>query len=320
MRTLLPLEEIAAWGIQMLQHQLSNFNRDLIAGEHQQLWSELQKLLKNTPKESKENLLLKKQFLLKQYPALQVNIEFLDLVISHYIDLLTGSISILNLLFANGNFDFISRLYESNPTSAYYNKLMAMIIAEQVKANASILELGAGIGGTTRQLLPLLKGRCGSYHYTDVSKAFLIYGKQQFGQDNPFMQFSLFDINILPAVQNQEEEKYNIILATDVLHNAKDIEQTIQHLYKILKPGGLLFINETTPKSNYSTLIFGLTSAWWEFTDPSYRIPGSPLLTIENWLLVLKKAGFQNASVFEQSISIDRPLGQEIIISSKAIE
>ena len=303
---------IADWGLQALHLSLADFKINALAPQHQKMWQELQYLLENAPKVSHLECAENKQSLMERYPAFKENINFLQRVLDNYKQILTGKSSILHLLFAGGGFETISNLYEKSPLCAHCNRLTAEVVSGLVKSPVTILELGAGIGATTRQLLPRINANCLRYDYTDLSRAFLAYGRNNFFENYSFMAFSLFDINFPFDQQNKQIEQYDIILAADVLHNAHDICAMLSDLYQLIKPGGHLVINETTPKSNYSTLIYGLTPGWWGFQDPQHRIPGSPLLSVSVWQELLVKAGFQ----VDQTV--DEKLGQVVLAVSRA--
>ena len=70
-----------------------------------------------------------------------------------------------------------------------------------------------------------------------------------------------------------------MLLATNVLHATRDMDNTLQHCKQLLRSGGLFIANELTTKTEFLTLTFGLTDGWWLYDDGHRRLPGSPLLS-----------------------------------------
>ncbi len=78
------------------------------------------------------------------------------------------------IMFPGGNPDAVESIYQDTPQSRYYNGIMARSLKALADAlpmdrALSILEIGAGTGGTTSALLPVLPAGRTRYVYTDVS-------------------------------------------------------------------------------------------------------------------------------------------------------
>ncbi len=80
-------------------------------------------------------------------------------------------------------------------------------------------------------------------------------------------------------VQGYELGSFDVLLATNVLHATRDMENTLQRCKQLLTSGGLFIANELTTKTEFLTLTFGLTDGWWLYDDNHRRLPGSPLLS-----------------------------------------
>ena len=81
------------------------------------------------------------------------------------------------VMFPGGNPDAVESIYQDTPQSRYYNGIMARSLKALADAlpmdrALSILEIGAGTGGTTSALLPVLPAGRTRYVYTDVSPLF----------------------------------------------------------------------------------------------------------------------------------------------------
>ncbi|WP_406725442.1 methyltransferase [Streptomyces sp. GD-15H] len=213
-------------------------------------------------------------------------------------DVLTGRKKAHEVLFPDGSFDAVEAVYHSDHDT---NGLVARLVAEYVRARraadpgaaVSVLEIGAGTGGTTAKVLPALDGLGGGlrYMYTDISRGFTQHGRSRYGADHPFVDFRPLDIEQPPAGQGFEPGAYDIVLACNVLHATRRIDDTLAHARQLLRPGGVLIVLETTRKQDFFTMTFGLMSGWWAAEDDC-RLPGSPLLSVPLWRQALERSGF----------------------------
>jgi len=153
-----------------------------------------------------------------------------------------------------------------------------------------ILEIGAGTGSTTSQILPRLPARRTEYLFTDVSEVFTQTAKAKF-RDFPFVRYGALDIEIDPIQQGYADHHFDMILASNVFHATKDILETVRHTRQLLAPGGSLVLLEGTRPQYWMDLIFGLTEGWWRYTDTDLR-PAHPMLSSQQWIDLLSTSGF----------------------------
>ncbi|MFI1358016.1 SDR family NAD(P)-dependent oxidoreductase [Streptomyces sp. NPDC020898] len=229
--------------------------------------------------------------LLRDYPELEGHITLLDRCLDHLPDVLSGTTDALDVLFPDGAFDLVAPVYQSNPIADYFNRICAQVVANHQRHSARgplrILEVGAGTGSTTRFVLPELDPRDVSYHFTDLSYAFLNKARDAFG-DYPFLTYEICDIEDPPT---QYIGSFDVVVATNVLHATSNVPGTLRNVHKVLREGGILVLNEITTRQDYATLTFGLTDGWWLSDDP-YRIEHSPLLSSDQWRALMHEAGF----------------------------
>ena len=105
--------------------------------------------------------------------------------------------------------------------------------------------MSAGIGATTVALQPVLHRRNVFYHYTDVSPFFINAARHKFTEYD-FLEYSLLDVDEPAADQGYQPDSYDVIVAANVLHNARDLAGSLQQLRSLLKPAGQLMMLEGT--------------------------------------------------------------------------
>ncbi|WP_330478637.1 phosphopantetheine-binding protein [Streptomyces platensis] len=233
------------------------------------------------------------------YPEMDGYFHLLTICLEEFPDVLTGRRKAHEVLFPGGSFDAVEAVYHSDGDT---NGLVAGLVARYVRARrerepdatVSVLEIGAGTGGTTAKVLPALDGTDGrlSYVYTDISRGFTQYGRNQYGKDHPYVTFAPLDIESSPIEQGFEAGSQDVVLACNVLHATRRIDDTLAHARQLLRPGGVLILLETTRAQDFFTLTFGLMGGWWAYEDDC-RLPGSPLLSVSLWRQALERGGFR---------------------------
>ncbi|MBF6474117.1 class I SAM-dependent methyltransferase [Nocardia abscessus] len=171
---------------------------------------------------------------------------FLQASDDHLTELAQDSMRVQELLFPNGDMTTAEAAYRDNLSSRYLNLAAGRAVADLVdglrgdRSPVRVLELGAGIGGTTDDVTAALSGLPVEYHFTDVSTFFLEAAKRRFA-DYPWMRYGIVDMNADLA----DQPRYDIVIAANVLHNAHDIAVTLGQLHDLLNPGGAVVIIET---------------------------------------------------------------------------
>lgn len=238
-------------------------------------------------------------------------------------DILTGRTPATDILFPQGSTSRVEDIYRHNPVSDYFNGVLADILVEYVRRRVAhrpherlrLLEIGAGTGGTSATLFKRLKPferNLEEYRYTDVSKAFLSFAEKEFGPDVPYLACSLFDVERPPAEQGLLPGRYDVLVATNVLHATRNIRATLRNAKALLKQNGLIYVNEMISGGFYLHLTFGLLEGWWRYEDAELRIQGCPGLAPETWRQVLRQEGFRSVLFPAQPA---HNLGQQIIVA-----
>ncbi|KAH8883185.1 beta-ketoacyl synthase domain-containing protein [Thozetella sp. PMI_491] len=208
-------------------------------------------------------------------------------------DMLGGPLDPLEVVFK----DEIAKNVYSDGLGAKrcYAQLCAYVDALAHKNPAlQILEIGAGTGGATRPVVETLtrKGRrYAHYEFTDISPSFFEEARETFSGELSFMNFRVLNVENDPSDQGFEEAKYDLVIAANVLHATKNIDVSLSHARKLLKPGGKILLYEITNLEKLlSTFCFGVLPGWWLSEDKD-RVWG-PLMTPESWRSHLTFSGF----------------------------
>ena len=107
------------------------------------------------------------------------------------------------------------------------------------------------------------------------------------------MIFKPCDAEHDPVGQGFAEGTYDVIVACQVLHATKCLDETMTNLRKMLKPGGFLLIGEGSSEGMCQLgagFIFGTLPGWWAGVDEGRTL--SPLCSVSQWDTVLRRNGF----------------------------
>ncbi|WP_414573579.1 SDR family NAD(P)-dependent oxidoreductase [Nostoc sp. CCY 9925] len=231
-----------------------------------------------------------------EYPDAIAELTLLQRCAANLAQVLRGECNPLELLFPQGDLTTATQLYQDSPGAKVMNTLVHQTVKQALERlpasrRLRVLEIGAGTGGTTSYILPVLPPDLTEYVFTDLSPRFNIVAQQKF-QDYPFVRYEVLDIEQDIEPQGFEFHQYDIVVAANVLHATKDLRTTLEHIQQLLAPNGMLVLLEGTTRQLWLDLIFGLTEGWWNFTDLDLR-PDYPLLATSQWQEVLQQMGFQ---------------------------
>ncbi|MGN9166787.1 SDR family NAD(P)-dependent oxidoreductase [Paenibacillus polymyxa] len=238
-------------------------------------------------------------------------------------EILTGNIPATDIVFPQSSMKLVEGIYKNSPAADYFNEVLGDIVVsylnERLKHDPSgsirIIEIGAGTGGTSAMLFRKLRPyqeHIREYCYTDKSRAFLLHAQKEYGPQNPYLTYKIFNVEESAVGQDIDTGGYDIAIATNVLHATRNIRQTLGNVKASLRKNGLILINEISGNSLLNHLTFGLLEGWWLYNDPELRIPGSPGLYPERWQEVLESEGFRSVFFPAQDA---HEIGQQIIVA-----
>jgi SAM-dependent methyltransferase/acyl carrier protein len=231
--------------------------------------------------------------------------------------ILTGEASPLDTLFPGGSLALAEAIYEHWALSRYFNGVTRSVLESLVRTlpqgrQLRIAEIGAGTGGSTSALLPVLPPSRTLYCFTDVSKFFFARARDKY-KHYPFLRFGLLDIEKKPAEQGFGDHAFDAVVACNVLHATRNLDETIENVLRLLGPGGLLLLCEVTNAPSWIEFSYGLVEDWHRFNDGLRQ--DSPLLSREKWETLLRSHGFEEVVAFPESGSPAEILGQHCIVA-----
>ncbi|WP_455973448.1 amino acid adenylation domain-containing protein [Methylorubrum populi] len=220
------------------------------------------------------------------------------------------------LLFPDGDSARSEGLYARNLLATHLGAMVADGVAaacERASGPIRILEVGAGIGGLTTPVLARLEGCDLDYLFTDVGPHFLTLAREKFGERSG-LRFGLYDIAEPPEPQIESLNAFDVVLAANVLHNARDAAAALADLRRLIRPGGLVVLLEATRNKALQLVTAGLIEglAHGSFAD-ARRETGLPMLAAESWEAALAQAGFVRSCTRPGSGEPLAAFGQSVI-------
>lgn len=202
-------------------------------------------------------------------------------------DIFTGDKEVLDILLADNTLANLYVYGDQCDGSLFFKHLT------HSKPNLRVLELGAGTGGSTANFLKWLTpgeiSLYSKYTFSDISSGFFVSARERFSA-YPNVEYLPLDISKDPSDQGFDGRTYDLILATNVIHATKSLNQTLGNIRKLLDPNGRILLHELTPNSKWPNYIWGTLAGWW-FGEDDDRAD-QPYVSVDRWTEEFKAAGF----------------------------
>lgn len=234
--------------------------------------------------------------------------KLLEVCLESCLQVMQGKKFYTEVMFPNDSVNLVENIYQGNEYTDYYNRVVAEIVKEytenKLKEDKSkvitILEIGAGVGGTSRGVMERLgkENKNIVYYYTDISKQFIEEAADKFASYR-YIKYELLNVEKDVEEQNFAKHSVDIILATNVIHATSNISKSLSHIKDLLKARGILILNEVTMKQRFTTLTFGLATGWWLYEDEENRIKGTPALLASTWRRLMEEQGFTKPYIID---------------------
>ena len=280
LREQVPREEVASdWHMQHLMHWvLDHLLPQIESNQHGRVKSEWAA--------DTEDFILEG---MAAFPG-QIECELMKAVGDNLAAILKGDTAALQVLFNN---DMLGKLYTDGLGFKQANIDLAAIASQLTHRYPAmnILEIGAGTGGATRNILNTIGTRqfC-SYTYTDISAGFFEKAADLFSEYSNKMTFKVLNVENDPMEQGFAEHSYDLIVASNVLHATKTLEETMNNCRRLLKPGGYLMLLEITSEALRPQFIVSSLPGWFLGIEDG-RV-WTPTISEGQWDDLLKKTGF----------------------------
>jgi len=209
-------------------------------------------------------------------------------------EVLRGRCDPTDLLFSDGD-RLAERFYD---LLRPYNEAASLLLRTAVSAwpdgrPLRILEVGAGTGGMTAELLRHLPPERTQYVFTDVSPRFLPPARHKLAAYD-FVDYRTLDLDRDAREQGFAHGSFDVVLAANSLHTAKDLAASLRQVADLLVDDGHLLAIEGQ-ETDASLLIFGLLDSFWTSTDTRLR-PETAWLPGDRWPSLLRRSGFSDVA------------------------
>ncbi|KAJ6278464.1 hypothetical protein J3E71DRAFT_183061 [Bipolaris maydis] len=233
------------------------------------------------------------------FPQYSCEAELMSLTGSKLAECLTGTEDPIKLLFGNPKAqEIIGNFYTKAPMFATLTELLVdflLRLARNADTPISILEVGAGTGGTTKRVIEALSNLNHpiEYFFTDISPTFVRNASKKFNR--PGMQFRVLNLETPPPADLLA--KFDIVISTNCVHATINRADTCRRIKEMLKSNGVLVLSEITTKIDWHEVVFGLLDGWWLANDADHAIQPP-----EVWMKFMRQAGFPSASYSQSTL------------------
>ncbi|AKT35905.1 type I polyketide synthase [Chondromyces crocatus] len=234
------------------------------------------------------------------HPGFRGTARLLSHCAQRYPDALSGRVEAISVLYPDGDSAFLDgceRDTVEHRSERLYTLLLREAVVRLIAARdphagpVRLLEVGAGRGLLTWPLAAALADLDVEIHVTDLGRTFVEDARREAarrGLDRR-MRFGVLDISGEPAAQGYATHTFDLVVALNVVHAARDVHVALRHLARLLHPAGMLAMVEVVRAARWDTLTWGLAEGWWLYDDDLRR--GSPMLSLDTWETALHRAG-----------------------------
>ncbi|MEV1293170.1 amino acid adenylation domain-containing protein [Pseudonocardia sp. NPDC049635] len=211
-------------------------------------------------------------------------------------ELLDGSLPIAALLFPGAPADAVRAAYRDNLAVRGLNTAAAATVAELAHRRRGtgplrVLEIGAGVGGATAELVAALAGADVDLLVTDPSAFFVAEARERFA-DHPWVRHARFDPERDLHAQGLTPYCADVIVAPNALHRCADLPAVLDRLVTLLTPGGrMVLVEQTRDRSPALLASMEFLEALGPEPTDSRRADTVTFPDVDGWRTLLEGAG-----------------------------
>lgn len=197
---------------------------------------------------------------------------------------------------------------DQESANTWYARLVAQITYRFPRGH--ILEIGGGSSaGSTASILSSLGDSFSTYTYTEISSEAFEEVEERLRGFGDRLSLATYDPYQPAAEQGLEEGGYDIVLASNSLHAAEDLDERLANARKLLRPGGYLVALEINTNDSLSlgTILGGLP----EGPSPSRR----SALSLSQWDALVRKHGFSGVDTHTPFFNPSKPQWFSVFVS-----
>jgi SAM-dependent methyltransferase len=150
-----------------------------------------------------------------------------------------------------------------------------------------------------------------------VTDLFLDAARKKF-ISHPQIRFVRFDLDIPVEEQGYSDGQFDLVLSANAVHASADLAATLSRLQRLLAPGGLLALVESTQSFAWFDVTTGLVEGWRQHMD-EFGADG-PLLAADGWMRALERAGFAGVACWPAPGTPAEAMGQHVVLARAAGE
>ncbi|PHH63369.1 hypothetical protein CDD81_6066 [Ophiocordyceps australis] len=183
-------------------------------------------------------------------------------------------------------------IYELTNTRYDYKAYLELL--GHANPTMKILEIGARTPGVTPCILDGLINSDGNrtyarYFYTSSSDEDFEVAKLQL-KHHQNVDYKVLDINKDPFEQGFEASSFDLIIASNAISSACDVQQALKNTRKLLKDRGRLLVQELNPEFKMLNFVMGFYADWSKSSEND--LPRQPFIQTSRWETELYDAGF----------------------------
>ncbi|KAK2046110.1 hypothetical protein LZ31DRAFT_630118 [Colletotrichum somersetense] len=238
--------------------------------------------------------------LVAAYPQFGSEHGLVHLLGPHLAKCLMGRADPIHLLFGSDTGRaLLEGFYSNGPDLRAATLVLGDFVVTSIRSQAAaspdgepfrVLEIGAGTGGTTRHLAPLLQatGLPFTYTFTDVSASLVARAKKTPALANVSqIEFRKLDVEEPPPIDMLG--RFHLVVSSNCVHATRNLRRSLTNIRQFLRPrDGCLALVELTQKMAWYDLVWGLLDGWWLFDDGRTY----PLQSPWAWERCMRDAGF----------------------------